>query len=275
MDLSLPELDTPGHGFPTKKENLLKFVAESISFQGFQSCCLNFGSFFDQTYGHDNLIIHAIRGADFQRTFGWFDAPNRHFQADISWSLWIGVSILSWRYSKSWWTFGASSNTLCLEQANHSSLPGLPRSHVMRETQFSLRILNEGSLLQKIQGENCSQIRRILGTKDLRETASVNRDDMTYTVSLGLVTWKRWIWIRSMQVPVYQAKINMRRAEMPQWLHPWEHEGDDMESRQILEAYREVINTCVHRYQYIKILLQRLLALARLSRIKHLYGLFF
>ena len=48
-----------------------------------------------------------------------------------------------------------------------------------------------------------------------------------------------------------------------------------MESRQILQVYREVINTCVHRYQYIEILLQRLLALARLSRIKHLYGLFF
>lgn len=43
---------------------------------------------------------------------------------------------------------------------------------------------------QKIQGGSCSQVSRILGTKDLRDTASVNWDDMTYTVCLGLATWK-------------------------------------------------------------------------------------
>lgn len=120
---------------------------------------------------------------------------------------------------------------------------------------------------QKIQGGSCSQIRLIFRHQGL---ARHSQCQLTWSCNM-----KRWIRIGSMPVPVYQTQINMRRAEMPQWLHPWEHEGNDMESRQILQAYREVINTCVHRYQYIEILLQCLLALARLSRIKHLHGLFF
>lgn len=128
---------------------------------------------------------------------------------------------------------------------------------------------------QKNQGGSCSQIRRDFRHQGLaRHSQCQLRWHDLYCLPWSC-SMKRWIRIGPMPVPVYQIKINMRRAEMPQWLHPWEHEGDDMESRQILQAYREVINTCVHRYQYIEILLQRLLALARLSRIKHLYGLFF
>lgn len=50
-----------------------------------------------------------------------------------------------------------------------------------------LNILPEA---KKIKVEVVPKLDGILGTKDLRDTASVNWDDMTYTVCLGLAAWK-------------------------------------------------------------------------------------